>query len=71
MHTSCILSGAVTNTPSLGAAQQVLAEQGANASVVAETGMAYAIAYPFGILGIIMTMFLRVLLAQIFVLMTL
>ncbi len=53
-----ILSGAVTNTPSLGAAQQVLAEQGANATVVAETGMAYAIAYPFGILGIIITMLL-------------
>ncbi len=52
------LSGAVTNTPSLGAAQQVLAEQGANAGVVAETGMAYALAYPFGILGIIITMLL-------------
>jgi putative transport protein len=53
-----ILCGAVTNTPSLGAAQQVLAEQGAGAAVVSETGMAYAIAYPFGILGIIITMFL-------------
>ncbi len=53
-----ILSGAVTNTPSLGAAQQVLAEQGAGAAVVAETGMAYAVAYPFGILGIIITMLL-------------
>lgn len=53
-----ILSGAVTNTPSLGAAQQVLTEQGVQASIVSETGMAYAIAYPFGILGIILTMFL-------------
>jgi len=54
-----ILCGAVTNTPSLGAAQQVLAEQGgAMASSVSETGMAYAVAYPFGILGIIITMLL-------------
>jgi putative transport protein len=52
-----ILCGAVTNTPSLGAAQQVLAEQGSEmASSVAETGMAYALAYPFGIIGIIITM---------------
>lgn len=52
-----ILCGAVTNTPSLGAAQQVLTEQdGVIASTVAETGMAYALAYPFGILGIIITM---------------
>lgn len=52
-----ILCGAVTNTPSLGAAQQVLSEQGGEmASSVAETGMAYALAYPFGIIGIILTM---------------
>lgn len=52
-----ILCGAVTNTPSLGAAQQVLADQGGNAAQSAElTGMAYAVAYPFGILGIIITM---------------
>lgn len=50
-----ILSGAVTNTPSLGAAQQVLIEQG-GAAAGASTGMAYAVAYPFGILGIIFTM---------------
>lgn len=50
-----ILSGAVTNTPSLGAAQQVLIEQG-GAMAGASTGMAYAVAYPFGILGIILTM---------------
>jgi putative transport protein len=53
-----ILSGAVTNTPGLGAAQQTLAEQGIAASTVSETGMAYALAYPFGILGIIVTMLL-------------
>jgi putative transport protein len=53
-----ILCGAVTNTPSLGAAQQVLAEQGVAAESIAETGMAYAIAYPFGIIGIILTIML-------------
>lgn len=54
-----ILCGAVTNTPSLGAAQQVLTEQGGDlASAATETGMAYAMAYPFGILGIIITMLL-------------
>ncbi len=54
-----ILSGAVTNTPSLGAAQQVLTEQGGEmAALSAQTGMAYALAYPFGIVGIIITMLL-------------
>ena len=54
-----ILCGAVTNTPSLGAAQQVLTEQGSAAAASAvETGMAYAVAYPFGIFGIIITMLL-------------
>jgi putative transport protein len=53
-----ILCGAVTNTPSLGAAQQVLAEQGVAGSAVSETGMAYAVAYPFGVLGIIISILL-------------
>jgi putative transport protein len=53
-----ILCGAVTNTPSLGAAQQTFAEQGANAAMISETGVAYAVAYPFGIVGIIVTMLL-------------
>ncbi len=52
-----ILSGAVTNTPSLGAAQQVLSEQGGEMSALADqAGMAYALAYPFGIIGIIITL---------------
>lgn len=51
-----IFCGAVTNTPSLGAAQQVLLEQGASEQAVAVTTMGYAVAYPFGILGIILTM---------------
>jgi putative transport protein len=53
-----ILCGAVTNTPSLGAAQQTFAEQGADVATVSETGMAYAVAYPLGIVGIIITMLL-------------
>lgn len=53
-----IMSGAVTNTPGLGAAQQVIAEQFNDPSFSAVTGMGYAVAYPFGIIGIIITMFL-------------
>ena len=52
-----LLSGAVTNTPGLGAAQQALKEQSPAIADAGETsGMAYAVAYPFGILGIILTM---------------
>lgn len=54
-----VLCGAVTNTPSLGAAQQVLTEQSATAiQDVPVAGMGYALAYPFGIMGIILTMLL-------------
>lgn len=53
-----IMSGAVTNTPGLGAAQQVIAEQYANPELTGLTGMGYAVAYPFGIIGIILTMLL-------------
>ena len=52
-----IMSGAVTNTPGLGAAQQVLTDMG-RSSDVAVTGMGYAVAYPFGVLGIILSMIL-------------
>jgi putative transport protein len=48
-----LLSGAVTNTPGLGAAQQSLQEiLGPQAAQSA--GAAYAVAYPFGIMGIIL-----------------
>ncbi len=53
-----ILSGAVTNTPSLGAGQQILTELGSPAQSVADMGMAYAVAYPFGICGILLSMWL-------------
>ncbi|WP_373819409.1 putative transporter [Glaesserella sp.] len=50
-----IFSGAVTNTPSLGAGQQILAELGGDTDIM---GMGYAIAYPFGIIGILLAMWL-------------
>jgi len=64
-----MLSGAVTNTPGLGAAQQALAELAtsagtaagssvAGASAAEVSGMAYAVAYPFGVIGIILVMIL-------------
>jgi putative transport protein len=54
-----LLSGAVTNTPGLGAAQQALHERLPDVANTGElSGMAYAVAYPFGILGIILTMIL-------------
>lgn len=53
-----LFSGAVTNTPSLAAAQQVLGELGLSAPDVAVTGTAYAMAYPFGIVGILVAMLL-------------
>lgn len=46
-----VLSGAVTNTPSLGAAQATLADT--DASSVDLLATAYAVAYPLGVLGII------------------
>lgn len=52
-----IFSGAVTNTPSLGAGQQTLAELGGDRATQV-MGMSYAIAYPIGILGILFTMWL-------------
>ncbi|WP_075620697.1 putative transporter [Glaesserella parasuis] len=52
-----IFSDAVTNTPSLGAGQQILTELGGE-SITAVMGMGYAIAYPFGIIGILLAMWL-------------
>ena len=51
-----VMSGAVTNTPGLGAATQVLAETGAPDSAIGQTGLGYAVAYPFGIVGILIAM---------------
>ncbi len=52
-----ILAGATTNTPSLGAAQQALASaQGAAAAKSALTASAYAVVYPMGIAGVIVSL---------------
>lgn len=53
-----IMSGAVTNTPGLGAAQEAMKQvsEGIPAANVPELGLGYAVAYPFGVVGIILTM---------------
>jgi putative transport protein len=55
-----LLSGATTNTPSLAAAQQALKEATLDPATLQATaklpGLGYAVAYPFGILGIIVAM---------------
>ncbi|MCC6695327.1 MAG: putative transporter [Candidatus Hydrogenedentes bacterium] len=54
-----LLSGATTNTPSLAAAQQALADvTSGDAGIATLPGLGYAVAYPFGIMGIILTMLL-------------
>lgn len=52
-----MFSGATTNTPSLGAAQQALSSiPGISEDLTKLPGLGYAVAYPFGIFGIILTM---------------
>jgi putative transport protein len=54
-----LFAGATTNTPSLAAAQAALQNlSGPNPASGDLLGMAYAVAYPFGIVGIILTMLL-------------
>ena len=48
-----ILSGAVTNTPGLGAAEEALRQINYNGDPI---GLGYAVAYPMGVIGIIGTM---------------
>ena len=59
---SGIMSGAVTNTPGLGAAQQTLTDAAAASDEItaASTGIAsaYAVAYPLGVLGAIAVLLL-------------
>ena len=58
-----VMSGAVTNTPGLGAAQQTLADatialggsEESAAEATSTIASAYAVAYPFGVLGAILT----------------
>ncbi len=53
-----IMSGAVTNTPGLGAAQQALKQvaDSSNGADIPNIGLGYAVAYPFGVIGIILSM---------------
>ena len=52
-----IMSGAVTNTPGLGAAQQTLLQVHSGAyDLSQQMSMGYAAAYPLGVVGIIITM---------------
>lgn len=53
-----VMSGAVTNTPGLGAAQQAILQISPDAySASEEMAMGYAAAYPLGVIGIILSMF--------------
>lgn len=51
-----LLAGGTTNTPSLAATQQMLTALHASPQQVADSGLAYAVAYPFGVVGILLTM---------------
>lgn len=61
-ETAGLFSGAVTNTPSLGSGSEAWSLVAPNQESANEglktIGMAYAVAYPFGIFGIILTMML-------------
>ncbi|MGN0201402.1 MAG: putative transporter [Candidatus Cryptobacteroides sp.] len=48
-----VMSGAVTNTPGLGAAQQTLLDSGGSPADTSALASAYAVAYPFGVLGVL------------------
>ena len=51
-----VMSGAVTNTPGLGAAQQAYADSGlADPDIADSISLGYAVAYPLGVVGIILT----------------
>ncbi|MBD5236040.1 MAG: putative transporter [Bacteroidales bacterium] len=54
-----VMSGAVTNTPGLGAAQQTVLQVNDSAyDISQQMSMGYAAAYPLGVIGIILTMIL-------------
>lgn len=54
-----VMSGAVTNTPGLGAAQQTILQVHPDAYTSSQAmSMGYAAAYPLGVIGIIVTMIL-------------
>ena len=52
-----ILSGAVTNTPALGAAQEALKQiEPGNTNAISDMALACAIAYPLGVVGVILAL---------------
>lgn len=58
-----VMSGAVTNTPGLGAAQQTLIDGGGDAASSSMLASAYAVAYPIGVIGVL---FLIILYRSVF-----
>lgn len=55
-----VLCGATTNTPALGAAQQALRQISADSRLIADMALATAVAYPLGVVGVILAIiFLR------------
>ncbi|HCF58099.1 MAG TPA: putative transporter [Myxococcales bacterium] len=53
-----LLTGATTNTPSLAAAQQAMRDKAISDALYPLAGLGYALAYPFGVLGVILAMLL-------------
>ena len=53
-----VMSGAVTNTPGLGAAQQTFVDVTSGASGADALASGYAVAYPIGVLGVIVVLML-------------
>lgn len=55
-----VLSGAVTNTPGLGAAQEALRQlhEAGQIAEIPQIALGYAVAYPLGVVGIILAMIL-------------
>jgi putative transport protein len=53
-----LFSGATTNTPSLAAAQQAMQDKPLTEELRALHGLGYAVAYPFGVVGTILSMLL-------------
>ncbi|MBO5054635.1 MAG: putative transporter [Muribaculaceae bacterium] len=53
-----VMSGAITNTPGLAAAQQAMTQIGGSADQANMMAQGYAAAYPLGVVGIILAMFI-------------
>ena len=53
-----VMSGAVTNTPGLGAAQQTVIDVAGDTATSAAMTSGYAVAYPIGVLGVILVLLL-------------